>query len=474
MNTIFPFPKDTSKKQTLGKLKNLGVTDERLLPLLFPRKYNDIRRSNIIMDFTLLPGLLEEKVYIGCALHGTPQVHFDQINRKKPPRTRFYIKDRNGRTISVTVFGPSEDLVSNLISHRSFCLHGEVSAWNGQIQLKNTEWIDSRWVGKIQPTYPGKTKIINPDTVLRRMIELTDLHASKSIAFLKERFSIISEQHEKELIESLGGDINLHSSLFSIIKSIHAPNTIEDGEAAQSILKRLAARDIVNRLSENVITARKDSALNIGDDILNKVIADMGMSLTNDQLLAIGEIIDDIRSNRSMRRLLTGDVGTGKSIPIAVAAAVVARLGENAIVIMPNEPLAEQMRKDIEAWWPDTQPKLVAGSTKGLPDSRILVGTTALNFRIPENYPRKLLIIDEQQKLSVAQRLALANEDTNVLEASATPLPRSLALIKFGGLPISTLREAYVKKDISTKMIFKDPQQRKELFMDVKKTFQDG
>lgn len=487
MEKIFDFYVKPDKKKPLGRLKSLGVTEDAMAPLLFPRKYEDLRTDSIIRSFSTLNAKVGEKVFIQCKLIGTPNVSYEKMKNSDRDlvKTKFTIQDQDGMMLSATIFGPAQDLVSNMKSNPWFCLKCDVDVWNGQIQPKNIEWISPRWMGRIMPIYPGKTKQINAETVQENMTVLVDQNIDICIKFLYDKFNITTKDDESNLLKSLGVK-NPNLRFFDLIKSIHAPASPKFGFAAQEIFKRLAAKEIVSHLDKaNASSINPDSSVKIGNAFLKKLIDDMPshMKLTNCQKKACREIFDDLASDMPMRRLLTGDVGTGKSLPIAIAAAAMARTGKNVVILLPNEPLAEQMRKDIEAWWPDTAPKLVAGSTKkrkskknqdvsDVPDSRILVGTTALNFRIPKGFP-DLLIIDEQQKMSVEQRLFLAGEHTNVLEASATPLPRSLALIKFGGLPVSTLKEAYVKKDIRTTIAQNDDEKR-DLFEAVKKTIQDG
>lgn len=462
------------KHVPLGRLKSLGVMENYLAPFLFPREYVSIDSDQVISDFSQLVSRIDDKVYIRCSLMGSPTIHQDPNNSKKPLRTHFYVTDGVGHQLSISIFGQAYDLGKKLRSHPVIYMEGKVGVWNNLIQLGNVEFIDPKWIGAIQPIYPGKTKKISPETVAERMPALVERYLDEAVAFLREKFSLEDSVDEKQLLQSLGG--SRHNDIAALIKSIHAPSSIEEGNESQLILKRLAALDILNHLGKTNTIANPESSLNIDPLVIKKLAKEIpgGMTPTRDQSIAINQIFNDIRSQIPMRRLLTGDVGTGKSLPIAIMAAAVARHGKNAIILMPNEPLAEQMRADIEFWWPDTQPKLVAGSTKGLPESKILVGTTALNFRVPDDYPVHLLIIDEQQRMSVEQRLTLARPYTNVLEASATPLPRSLALITYGGLPISTLKKAYVEKDISTRMVFNKPDERKALFLDIKKTISDG
>lgn len=464
---------DTEKvrPKSVGKLKGLGVTDFSLLPFLLPKKYHDIRKSNIIMDYQELADKLDKQVYIACRMHGKPQALYEH---GKPPRTRFLVKDSKGHVLDISIFGPPQALVPVLLKQKSFCLKLTVGEWNGQLSPRNVEYIPSRWIGKIRPTYPGKTKTINPETVLEKMTSLIDFCMDDAIQLLRDRFSITDAKQEAALIKSL--EMGEYDDFYALIKAVHAPATIEAGRTAQAALKRLAVMDLLSKINAQAPVINEASAIPVTQAIIDQLFKDMpkDKSPTEDQLVAIREIIADIQDNKPMHRLLTGDVGTGKSIPIAIAAAAMARMGLNAVILMPNEALSEQMRADIEAWWPDTQPKLVSSSVKKLPSSHILVGTTALNFKVPDDYPVNLLIIDEQQRMSVGQRLKLARPDTNILEASATPLPRSLALVNYGGLPLSVLHKAYVEKNITTSIVKNTRETKQALFNDVKRVIAEG
>ena len=477
-NAPFAYQKNAEtveEPKGLGRLKSLGVTDDYLLPFLLPRKYIDLRSHCLIDTFSALPDRMNDKVYIVCQLIDTPTVQRDESNNK-PSMTRFRVKDKHNNSLRLVYFGPSTEFVKNLMSNPTLCLSGVVSEWEGQLQLKNIDWIAPQWVGRTMPVYAGKTKVISPETVRDRVIGLLEPSLDLAVDYLRKRFNVKNDVDDIQLVDSLGG--NGRVKLRDLLKAAHKPPSPEIAGFAQLLLQRLAAREVVEKLNQFSLSVNPESSLRISGAVVKSVIQALpaNLSLTRDQVTAIKDIIDDLRSNTPMRRLLTGDVGTGKSLPIAIAAAVVAKIGGNAVILMPNEPLAEQMRHDIEQWWPDIEPKLVANSTskKALPVSRVLVGTTALNFRVPSDYRVDLLLIDEQQKMSVNQRLHLAGPHTNVLEASATPLPRSLALIKFGGMPISTLHQAYTTKTINTAIIHNDLDSRRQLFQQVKTTISAG
>lgn len=472
-------------RSNLGRLKSLGIKEPVQSLFFLPRKYHDIRKENIHVDFKLLFSHLDEKVFIGCMLHGAPMVEPPK-EAGKPPMIKFSVKDKQNNVLRLVMFGSSREILPLLQPNQLLFFRGTVGLWNEHLKIGNLEWIDPKWVGRIRPAYPGKSSSvkpgsktnrksggIKPETVREHIILLANEHCDTAIQQLRKTFFLLSEQEEMELLSEL----EWKGNLYSLLKNIHSPKTIELGEHAQQVIKRLAALEVIQNLDATQSIVCPESKLDISKDLVSQVISEMPsyLKLTGDQKKAIDEAVNDLNTNKPMNRLLTGDVGTGKSFPIAVLAAIVARLNENVVILMPNEPLAEQMRKDIESWWPDTQPKLVTGSTKNksIPDSRILVGTTALNFRLPVGHP-KLLMIDEQQKTSVEQRLSLAGPHTNVLEASATPLPRSVALLKYGGIPMSILREAYVKKNIRTELVCNTPDEKRQLFQAIKQCVADG
>jgi len=448
-NFIFNFHDAPERKPQIGKLKSFGITKNHMAPLLLPKKYFDVRRSQIYTDFNDLSDHMDEKVLIGCKIVGEPKVDFS----RKPTSVSFKVAGRNGSFLYLKTFGYDKDFIKALKTDPIFCFKGTVSEFRGQLQFKNPELINMKWVGRIMPIYAGKERIMKPETVQERIMNLVDPHLKESCKELRSKFKLSSKNEVANFLSEMGAT---QKTFEDLIKAIHLPETTSEGEYAQSVIKRMSALDMINRTKEdqkkNIV---KDSALKIPHRLVQETISELPkfIKLTNDQYQAIDEAVEDINSNQPMRRLLTGDVGTGKSVPIAVLAASVAKMELNTTILMPNAPLAEQMRNDIENWWPNLKPKLVSTEVKGLPESRILVGTTALNFRIPDDYPIALHIIDEQQKMSVDQRLKLARRNTNVLEASATPVPRSLGLIKYGQMPISTLKEGHVENKRITERI---------------------
>jgi len=197
------------------------------------------------------------------------------------------------------------------------------------------------------------------------------------------------------------------------------------------------------------------------DAIRDRLRAVLPFPLTGAQRRAIREIGEDLRSGRPMRRLLQGDVGSGKTIVAVLSAVLAAECGFQTAFMAPTEILAEQHAHQIFERLGKTRfvPALLTGRVRGrhrttlldqLAGGRIdlLVGTHAL-LEAPVAFHRLgLIVIDEQHRFGVAQRAALAGKGAgavgllpHLLVLSATPIPRSLALTLYGDLDVSTLDE---------------------------------
>ena len=182
--------------------------------------------------------------------------------------------------------------------------------------------------------------------------------------------------------------------------------------------------------------------------------------LTGAQKRVIREIRDDLRSGRAMRRLLQGDVGSGKTIVAVLSALLAAERGFQAVLMAPTGILAEQHAARIFEMLRGTkfQAGLLTARVKGKArkallealaagEIHFLVGTHALLER-PVAFRRLgLAIVDEQHRFGVSQRAALSSRmlpdgtRPHLLVMSATPIPRSLALTLYGDLDVSTIDE---------------------------------
>jgi len=179
---------------------------------------------------------------------------------------------------------------------------------------------------------------------------------------------------------------------------------------------------------------------------------------TGAQRRAMEDIAADLRSGRAMNRLVQGDVGSGKTAVAAFGAWAAAKNGVQCALMAPTELLAEQHARTMEALLAPAGVRvaLLTGSVKGKEKKALLaalaageidllVGTHALFSQGVEYCDLGLVIADEQHRFGVAQRSALAEKGgaapPHILVMSATPIPRTLALIIYGDLDVSVMDE---------------------------------
>ena len=201
-------------------------------------------------------------------------------------------------------------------------------------------------------------------------------------------------------------------------------------------------------------------------DICAPFLDTLPYKLTKDQEEASKEIIEDMNQNALMYRLLQGDVGTGKTLVSFIALYANHLRGDQGALMAPTDALARQHFANAQKLFKNTKLKiaLLLGSTpasekKQIKDDLkegyidIIIGTHALFTKDTIYSSLGLVIIDEQHRFGVNQRIALANkgEHADLLMMSATPIPRSLALSIYGDLDISTLYTfPSTKRDVKT------------------------
>jgi ATP-dependent DNA helicase RecG len=200
----------------------------------------------------------------------------------------------------------------------------------------------------------------------------------------------------------------------------------------------------------------KGISYNIKSTYARRLVDSLHFQLTNAQKKVIKEITDDLKSKKSMNRLLQGDVGSGKTIVALLIMLIAIESGYQTAIMVPTEILAEQHYYNISHLLKDLPVKvdwLIGGQKKKLRQeilqniengsSNLVVGTHAL---IEDNVKFKnlgLIIIDEQHRFGVMQRATLREKGihADVLVMTATPIPRTLSLTLYGDLDVSILNE---------------------------------
>lgn len=243
--------------------------------------------------------------------------------------------------------------------------------------------------------------------------------------------------------------------LYEALSNIHFP---KDEKSLALAKRRLIFEELLllqlgllseKNLGQNVRTERIEKSFE------DEFFASLPFEPTAAQKRAVNEALCDMKSGKAMNRLLQGDVGSGKTAVAAALMHTTAKNGAQSVLMAPTEVLASQHYKTLTAFFKDTlNVRLLTGSMTKKQKAEvyealesgecdICVGTHALLQTGVEFKKLLLVITDEQHRFGVEQRAALASKGNapNVLVMSATPIPRTLAMIIYGDLEVSVLDE---------------------------------
>jgi ATP-dependent DNA helicase RecG len=240
-----------------------------------------------------------------------------------------------------------------------------------------------------------------------------------------------------------------------------------DSDAKLHAARQRLAFDEIFFLQTGVLRQRRDwqsapgRIFEVEEPWLEARLSALPFALTNTQKKAVADIRTDLKSGRPMNRLLQGDVGSGKTVVAALAAAMVNQSGAQAAIMAPTSILADQHFRTFQKVLADEngllkpeQIRLLVGDTSasekediraGLASGevKIVIGTHAL-IEDPVTFTDlQYVVVDEQHRFGVEQRAALRSKGTNphLLVMTATPIPRSLALTIYGDLDLSIMDE---------------------------------
>ncbi len=257
-------------------------------------------------------------------------------------------------------------------------------------------------------------------------------------------------------------------SLNSALNTLHAPAaglSTDNLLGTNPALKRLAFEELIAHQLSQLQRKSSDKQWQAPNLIESQQHSEaflkaLSFKLTQAQQRVIKEIVVDCASNSPMLRLIQGDVGSGKTVVSAYAALLALSNQYQVAIMAPTELLAEQHLRNFSLWFEDfnTQIAYLTGQLKGKKREQILkdiadgtadiiIGTHAL-FQDSVNFSRLgLIIIDEQHRFGVNQRLALrdkgqtGNTKPHQLIMTATPIPRTLAMLNYADLDISVIDE---------------------------------
>ncbi|MBV9453989.1 MAG: ATP-dependent DNA helicase RecG [Rubrobacter sp.] len=440
-------------------LKDLGISSFADLVLHYPSRHEDLSNVKKISDLRVGERATVVGKVVSAKKLGRPV-------RGRTPGLSVQIYDGTGYML-VTIWGRGW-LLNQLIPDAWVMVSGKMERRYGlQLMARNLEVIDepstigrTAHAGRFVPVYP-----INKGLNARRMRTLVHraLHAS----------GYILDPLPAEILASHGLP-NLHDA----IHEIHFPS---DKEHLKTAMKRLVFHELF--LMQAGLAARKarfeESEAGRKHEgngkLLNTFLKGLGFELTTSQERVIREVLEGMRLEKAMRRLLQGDVGSGKTV-VAIAALLTAveSSGQGAIMA-PTEVLAEQHFISISAALKDlpvnvallTGSQSVAERRAVLEDIRsgeahVAIGTHALIQKGVEFNDLSLVVVDEQHRFGVGQRTLFKEKGTtpDTLVMTATPIPRTLSLTLYGDLEVSILDELPPgRKPVETRMV-QSPERR--------------
>ena len=304
-------------------------------------------------------------------------------------------------------------------------------------------------------------------------------------ANMKTALSMVKQQ------EALPEDIRERYSLLGreeAVRRIHFPKSRAEYIEAR---RRLVFEELLTLklgLSQLKNRGRQQSGAVMSERSMEDFYKELPFEPTGAQKRAIGECTADMQRKFPMNRLLQGDVGSGKTLVAAAAAYFAQRNGFQTLVMAPTEVLARQHYATFSGILSPfgVNVELLSGSMTAKQkaevrraaaegDIDILVGTQALIQKSSELKNAGLVIVDEQHRFGVAQRSALAEKGMapHILAMSATPIPRTLALIMYGDLEVSVLDEM-PKGRIPIKTYAVDTSFRPRIYNFIKKHIAEG
>jgi ATP-dependent DNA helicase RecG len=238
------------------------------------------------------------------------------------------------------------------------------------------------------------------------------------------------------------------------VRLLHRPQPGADLSAAWQRVRfdELLAQQLSMRFAYRRRRARTAPALTVNGELLKGFLSALPFRLTRAQTRAMNDILGDMREPHPMQRLLQGDVGSGKTIVAAIACLAAVDSGAQAAVMAPTEILSEQHWREFNEWLAPLGVRL--GYLRGgmrqkekklMLEGRVLLGTHALIQKDVEFSRLGLVVVDEQHRFGVEQRLALQKKAAGMvphqLMMSATPIPRTLAMTYYADLDVSTIDE---------------------------------
>ncbi|MEI7818936.1 MAG: ATP-dependent DNA helicase RecG [bacterium] len=433
-----------------GHLEKIGLVTVHDLLHYFPRRYDDFSQLKPINQ--LRPGLVSVRARVDLIKVRS------SFKRKRMVLTEAIVSDETG-SLKLTWFN-TPWVIDQLQEGQEYYFLGDLRyvAHTFGISQPSYEAVDSmKLAGNIVPIYS----------------ETADV-SSRLVRSLIEQVLESCELLEDTLPPYVRADHSL-VSFATAVRQLHVPKVMTEIDVAK---RRMAFGELFFRMSAGLaikaeLQTEPAQQIPFDESLAKQFVAKLPFSLTPGQKQAAWKIFHDLDLDHPMNRLLEGDVGSGKTVVAAFAALMAIRAGYQVAIMVPTDILARQHRVTLqellEPWQIRTELLVSKLPAKNKADVRsrlqsgeidLVIGTQALLTSTTEFANIGLVIVDEQHRFGVAQRLSLkdkAGRLPHVLTMTATPIPRSLALIIYGDLDISILKDMPAGRlPIKTKVVFDD------------------
>ncbi|HUP22135.1 MAG TPA: ATP-dependent DNA helicase RecG [Thermoanaerobaculia bacterium] len=423
-----------------AQLERAGVVTLRDLLWHLPVRYEDRRRIESIGSLTTAD------VAVVSVVGELRDVRSQRIPRRRGMLSRATVEDGTGSLRAIWFNRPY--LPRQVVPGTTYLLSGTLRAVAGSPELVNPSL--ERWAGAppigLTPVY-SRLGPLGPAAVRRLILAGLD-------------------QADLDDVDPLPQELLLRHGLPELpaaLREIHQPSAASDpselNERQTPGHRRLAYGELFGlqlRLAlRRERSRRRTKTLRhaVDDRVRSLARETLPFSLTGAQRRCLRAVVGDMVAPRPMARLLQGEVGSGKTIVATVAMVVALANGHQVAFMAPTELLAEQHRRSLEGLLGGrfpiglltrSSPQRVAVARRAAAGEAMLVVGTHSLIEAGVDFPRLgLVVIDEQHRFGVMQRQQLASKGrrADLLVMTATPIPRSLALVLYGDLDLSVLDE---------------------------------
>ncbi len=414
------------------QFENLNIFTLRDLICHFPRGYED--RTKLV---TIAELQVDVPACFKAVVMNTPRTSHI---RKGLDITKVQVADHTAR-LSLTFFN-SRYVSDNLIYGREYIFYGAVTGdfigynmTNPTFESPDAPAVTTR---RVLPIYPLTAGLTNGAMLkaVRQALAICDPPEEILPAEVREKYGILPAE--------------------LAYQAIHEPESMAQAEQAKKrlIFEEFFVFSAGLSLMRAVRAEKKTEAYHNLD--MKPFYGALPFTLTGAQQRAVEEILGDFRKGAPMNRLVQGDVGSGKTMVAAAAAYCAAGNHKQTALMAPTEILAEQHFHSLEKLFRPlgitvalltgsmtVKQKRIVRERIATGDAQVVIGTHALLTDTTEFCDLGLVIADEQHRFGVAQRSRLSGkgEDPHLLVMSATPIPRTLALLMYGDLEVSILDE---------------------------------